>query len=104
MDCVPLLARGGTYRATLRGGRLRVESPHRFFGPAFEVALEDVAQLIQERYDDSPDVYEVRTSRGETFPVYRDCALVLFPVLRGDRSGEGWRTTPAPAAPSPGGV
>lgn len=64
---LPLAVRGGTYRVTLSGGRLRVESPHWLFGRIFRLKLSDIARLVVRGTTDGPERHEVHAHDGRTF-------------------------------------
>jgi hypothetical protein len=77
------VARGGVYRAAIRQGRLRVDSPDsEEFGPSFEFELSAVARLVIWRNPDGGDRYEVWTVSGEAFRVYSGCGDGLFEAIR----------------------
>lgn len=60
----PLAVRGGTYRITIGGGRLRVESPHWVFCRSFEVPLSEVSEVAKLGVSDGPLRHEIRTRDG----------------------------------------
>lgn len=78
----PVAVRGGAYRAEVRGGRVRVESPSRWaFGPGFEVGLGEIDGLVVRASHDGPDEFEVRTPSG-AYRVDAVCGPGLFDAIR----------------------
>lgn len=77
------LLRGGTYRVMIQGGRLRVDSPYRSLGPAFDVALDDIDRLVVRHDADGALVgHEIYTRTGVAFEVNGFCAERLFAAIR----------------------
>ena len=78
----PAAVRGGVYRAEVRGGRVRVDSPsRRVFGPGFDVGLAEIDLLVVRASYDGPGEYEVRTPGG-AFRVDAVCGADLFDAIR----------------------
>jgi Protein of unknown function (DUF3592) len=77
----PLLARGGVYRVVVRGGRLRVDSPHPILGRSFDVPLAEVRRLVVRRVDEGEDRYEVHAGEEDVYEVRGPCARQLFEAL-----------------------
>jgi len=83
----PAAVRGGVYRAEVRGGRVRVDSPsRRVFGPGFEVGVGEIDRLVERVSYDGPGEYQVRTPAG-AFRVDAVCGAGLFDAIRRARPG-----------------
>jgi hypothetical protein len=77
-----LMVRGGTYRVVVQDDFLRAESPHPEFGHSFAVALPAITRLVVRTSSEWADRYEVRTDRGETFPLENGVGEEIFKAIR----------------------
>jgi len=78
----PAAVRGGVYRAEVRGGRVRVDSPsRRVFGPSIDVDLAEIERLVIRVHYDPPNEYELWTAAG-AYRVDSICGADLFDAIR----------------------
>jgi|GEM_PF-3802248 len=56
---IPMLVRGGRYRAIIENGRLRVDCPFEKLGPSFEIGLDEIEKLVVRENSEGPDNHEI---------------------------------------------
>ena len=61
---VALAIKGGVFRVIIQDDRLCVQSPFRFFGPPFEMALSEIERLVRREQSEGPILYEIHAHSG----------------------------------------